>query len=607
MLDPLRGAGHAFLRSRPQVLRYTLLFRLIEAVVLTPASAVAGQFLSGQSVIDSTDLVQFALSPRGFLATFLAATLLVTYRLIEQVGVTAILLSADKSPLDASGALRLVARLGPRLLTIAATILAAVLALAAPLLIAAGILARRLLALHDINFYLAERPPEFLTAVGILSLIAVPTVAAAVWLAVRWRLIVPILLCEQGKSWKLLQSSADLIRANWIRTAILWGQTELLILVLGLCAAGIARGCSLSATLIAESTGSVGWALFAGLFFIRTLLTSFVTMPGTCVSAAVFTNLYQDLRRQKEPDWQPTFVASSTGFVSNHISHPERWLVTCLPILAMALGAVATFLGMSQLYDDHEIFVTAHRGGTEHAVENTVPAIEEAIEAGAHYAEIDVQMSRDELLIVTHDSDFSRQAGIAKKVWELTGEEIQAIALTHGTNGGPTGKAPLLDEVLEAARGRIRLNIELKYYGDHQPKLAERVVTAVRDKGMTDRVIIQSLHYAGLEEVRQIAPEIPIGYLFSVNARRPKVLQVDFLSVVSGRANGSFLRAAHRRGQQVHVWTVDKPADMERLIDLGADNLITNRPREALELIRAHAELSPPERTLRRVRTWMNE
>jgi glycerophosphoryl diester phosphodiesterase len=193
-------------------------------------------------------------------------------------------------------------------------------------------------------------------------------------------------------------------------------------------------------------------------------------------------------------------------------------------------------------------------------------------------------------------------------VWELTFDEIRNISLTRAESPEiAADHAPAFDELLESARGRIRLNVELKYYGDHQPRLAERVVAAVRARQMADQVVIQSLHYAGLEEVRRLAPEIPIGYLFSVNAREPKRLDVDFLSAQIGRVKGPFINAAHRRKQEVHVWTVDKPADMQRLLDLGVDNLITNRPKEALELVREYDSLSPPERALHRVRAWLTE
>src|SRR5262249_42485842 len=184
---------------------------------------------------------------------------------------------------------------------------------------------------------------------------------------------------------------------------------------------------------------------------------------------------------------------------------------------------------------------TAHRGSTRRSIENTLAAVEEAIAVGAQFAQIDVQISRDQVLVVTHDSDFSRQAGVASKVWELTYDEIRKIPLSRaGSPEVAADRAPTLDEVLESARGRIRLNVELKYYGDHQPRLAERVIETIRAQGMADQVIIQSLHYAGLEEVRRFAPEIPIGYLFSVNAREPKRLDVEFLSVQLARVNGPF-------------------------------------------------------------------
>ena len=177
----------------------------------------------------------------------------------------------------------------------------------------------------------------------------------------------------------------------------------------------------------------------------------------------------------------------------------------------------------------------------------------------------------------------------------------------NSSDSTPDERVPSLAEVLDLARGRIRLNIELKYYADHQPQMAQRVVDAVRARGMTEWVIVQSLRYPALQDVRRLAPEIPIGYLFSFNAREPKRLDVDFLSVHAARVNAQFVNASHRRKQQVHVWTVDKPAEMVRLIDLGVDNLITNRPREALALVSEQAERMRPQRALRRVRAWLME
>src|SRR6185503_4792207 len=176
------------------------------------------------------------------------------------------------------------------------------------------------------------------------------------------------------------------------------------------------------------------------------------------------------------------------------------------------------------------------------------------------------QLSKDDVIVVVHDSDFSRLGSVAKKVRDLRYDEIRAIPL-----GAGWGFTPTLDDLLAETKGRIKLNIELKYYGDHQPGLARKVVEAVRKQGMLDQVVIQCLEYDPLLEVRQLAPEVPIGYLLSFNARKPSRLPVNFLSVEQNRLDRRFLREAHRSGQQVYAWTVNRPEDMQRLLDLGVD------------------------------------
>jgi glycerophosphoryl diester phosphodiesterase len=109
---------------------------------------------------------------------------------------------------------------------------------------------------------------------------------------------------------------------------------------------------------------------------------------------------------------------------------------------------------------------------------------------------------------------------------------------------------------------------------------------------MTNQVVVQCVEYEPLMEIRRLAPEIPVGYLMSVNAIYPARLKVDFLSAELGRVTGAFVRAAQRRGQAVHVWTVDAPTDMARMIAVGVDALITNEPAKlcgACASIRASA------------------
>lgn len=609
MLKLQRQALALYWQSRRDIVRFSILFRLFEAFIFSPLLALAAHALSGRSVVDSTDLVNFVLSPRGFLATFTGAALLLTIRLVEQAGLSAIAMGAiGGERVTSPAALRIVSHHLLRLLSIAGWILLAGLALAALPLIVAGAFARDLLARHDINYYLAERPTEFLTAVTVIIAVAIPSAVAAVWLAVRWRLAVPVALCERAGSLEVLRSSVRFTRGNWRRLAAAWLATEFVVLFLGLVAAWLGRVCSLGAALAAGDGGSSHGSVFSGLLVLRTLLTGFVTLPGPCVAAGVFATLYRELRLAREPDWNLAFSELQADAAPSRLATAGGWLMAVLPLIMAGIALIGTVTGMGELYKDHPVAVTAHRGGTRRSIENTLGAIEEAIEVGAQFAEIDVQMSWDQVLVVTHDSDFSRQAGIPRKVWELTYDEIRSIPLSRADSPEiAAGHAPTFDELLEVARGRIRLNVELKYYGDHQPRLAERVVAVVRAMGMADEVLIQSLHYAGLEEVRRLAPEVPIGYLFSVNAREPKRLDVDFLSVQIGRVNGPFINAAHRRKQEVHAWTVDKPADMQRMLDVGVDNLITNRPQEALELVREYDNLSPPERALHRVRAWLTE
>ena len=592
--------------QRWPLLAFALGFQFFESLLFTPAMGMAGGALLGRPAVDSTALVEFFLSPRGLLVLLLAASISVTIRLVEHAGLSAIALGAlEGRRFRPLATFRWLATELPRLAVIGARVLGWAALVAVPVLIVAAWLVPPLLRQHDINYYLTSRPPEFMRVAFGLGAVAVAALGLGIWLLVRWRLVVQVCVFDRKDGGAAFREAAALSRGVWGALAGRCAAVLVLLLVLGVVAAGLEQLAVWSLLSIAGA-GRVSLLVSFGIIvLLRSAIGAVVTSAGASVDAAVFASFYR--RRRRECGGEPA-MAMLEQAITAHRATPRR---AKMGLAGVALGLViagggSVLLAVNALTHEAHTTVTAHRGDHHRAPENTVAAVRDAIAAGADFAEIDVQLSKDGVLVVTHDSDFSRLAGVAKKVWDLTLAEIQAIPL--GAKSAPEFRnevAPTFDQILAVASNRIRLNIELKYYGDHQPRLAERVVEAVRARQMTGRVIIQCLEYEPLMEVRRLAPEIPVGYLLSVNASHPERLKVDFLGAQLSRVTGPFLQAARRRGQRVHVWTVDKPVDMDRMIALGADDLITNEPAEAVQRLRAFSELGEAERTLLRIHAWL--
>jgi glycerophosphoryl diester phosphodiesterase len=593
-------------KLRWPLLAFALAFQVLENLLFTPAMGLLGGVLLGRPAVDSTALVEFFLSPRGFLVLFLGTTVSLTIRLVEHAGLSVIVLGAlEGKRFRTIAAFRWLVTELPRLAAVGARLVGWGLALATPLLTVAGVLARRLLAKHDINYYLANRPSEFVAVAVVLGVVAVATLGVGAWLFVRWRLVVQTCVFDRRDGTAAFREAALLSRGvraalagRWL--AVLGFQALLLLAAVGLE--------QLAVWLVLHAAAPKGLSLavsFGVAILLRTMIGAGLTSLGACADAAAFTTFYRSRRRAL--GGEPALTAIDAEKLAGRLAPGRAQAVAVSLVLGLlAAAGVSVALAADALRHEGPITVTAHRGDHRRAPENTAAAIREAIAAGADYAEIDVQLSKDGVLVVTHDSDFSRLAGVAKKVWDLTYAEIRSIPL--GAKAAPEFRnepAPTFDEVLATARNRIRLNIELKYYGDHQPRLAEQVVEALQARQMTNQVIIQCLEYEPLLEIRRLSPEIPVGYLMSVNATHPGRLKVDFLGAELSRVTGGFVQAAHRRGQQVHVWTVDDPADMERVIDLGVDDLITNEPEEALRRVRGYGNLNRSERLLRRMRAWL--
>jgi glycerophosphoryl diester phosphodiesterase len=247
---------------------------------------------------------------------------------------------------------------------------------------------------------------------------------------------------------------------------------------------------------------------------------------------------------------------------------------------------------------DDAVQVAAHRGASKAAPENSLSAVKEAIAQGADWVEIDVQETADGEVVVIHDSDFMKLAGVPTKIWDATMADLQAIDI--GSRFSPAfvnERVPTLASVLDACRERIHVLIELKYYG-HDQHLEEKVVRLVEERGMASQVAFMSLELDQVRKMKSLRPDWRVGLLLSVSAGRLQASGADFLAVNAAFANRRFVRSVHREGKKVYAWTVDDPATMSAMIGRGVDGIITNTPAVARKVLADRAGLSPAVRLL---------
>ncbi len=233
-----------------------------------------------------------------------------------------------------------------------------------------------------------------------------------------------------------------------------------------------------------------------------------------------------------------------------------------------------------------ETQITAHRGSSRSAPENTMAAIAAAVEEMADYVEVDVQLTKDGVIVLGHDANLKRVAGVNRSMASLTWEEIQELEVGSWFSPEFSGeRIPLLEEVLDFCKGKISLNIEIKNLGK-ESQLPERVVRLIREKDMEEQCVVTSTSLEYLERVKLLAPELRTGYILSAAYGDFYFEErADFISIRASFVNRQMVERAHAQGMAVHAWTVNSKSEMERLRLMEVDNLITDYPVLAREII----------------------
>jgi glycerophosphoryl diester phosphodiesterase len=257
-----------------------------------------------------------------------------------------------------------------------------------------------------------------------------------------------------------------------------------------------------------------------------------------------------------------------------------------------------------------KIEVHGHRGARAVMPENTLPAFEYAIGVGVDVLELDVAVTKDDVLVVSHDPELSpsRCVGPTSQptlIRDLTYAELQAWDCGAKTNPlfpkqktVPGTRVPSLDSVFALAkRGKFQFNVETKIF-PHRPsvtpepeRFAELMLAMIRKHGLERRVIVQSFDFRTLKTMRRLAPEIrlsallayaPQDFVASAHECGATIVSPQFKLVTPEK-----VKAAHDAGLQVVPWTANTPAEWEPLIAAGVDAIISDDPAALIDFLKA--------------------
>lgn len=253
-----------------------------------------------------------------------------------------------------------------------------------------------------------------------------------------------------------------------------------------------------------------------------------------------------------------------------------------------------------------DVTVTAHRGASASAPENTLAAFQAAIDAGADAIEFDVRLSADGAVVIFHDSDFRRIAGDPRAVLATPLSAMRDIDV--GSWFAPAfadQRIATLGEALAFIDLRATALVELKPDADNAGALLAATLREIDRGGYRDVAIVASLSPALVRDARDAAPGARLA-LFASAALPGAARRTDFdmLGLHHVQADAAAVADARRRGYRLQVWTVNDPARMARLMDLGVDDISTDVPDDAVRVRAERAALTDVELLLVRLHSW---
>ena len=235
--------------------------------------------------------------------------------------------------------------------------------------------------------------------------------------------------------------------------------------------------------------------------------------------------------------------------------------------------------------------IFAHRGASGYAPENTLAAFQKAVDLGADGVELDIQLTKDDQIVVIHDETIDRTSDGKGWVKDYTLEELRAFNYNRTKPEYKHADIPTMREVFELLKPTgLFINIEIKTGVVFYEKIEEKILALTKEMGMEDRVCYSSFNHYTVTRIHELKPDAEVGFLYAdgpidmpsygvkhgVNALHPALYNLQY---------DGFVKECKEKGLKLNVWTVNERPYMEMCCQYGVDAIITNYPDIAKEVV----------------------
>ena len=600
----LRGGLRLLRQGWRQMAVYCLAIWVVNVILLVPPTLWVLKKLgscNGDVIVGNYGMSQWLFTVRGVAYVLLAGSIIPFSIILFIVGLFRIAnASVDNAAKGVRESMAWVFVAAPRLLRFSLYVFGICLIFASLLAVGLGAVYLFLLSRHDINYYKTVHPPQWYWALALAGLWILMWAVTAGYFLLRSIFVLPFWLYGS-------HTIRGAFRMSWKKTH---GQLKPLASVFGLfiviwiaacivLEGGIFLGIGFALTYLVSSVNGILYLVSVHLI-TSTVLEAILNFVGLAWCVCIWVVCYRHLTDSK------VIPKSQTDLSLKQLKSFTKLLKIFRP--RMIFPIIAGLLLISFLFSVWMLrhapdksaapLIIAHRAGTMSAPENTLAALEKTIREGvSDYAEIDVQLTLDEVVVVAHDKDLMKVSNDPRVIRETNFSELSEVDIGRAFGPEFAGqRLSTLADFLRAGTGRISFVIEFKQ--SEGTDLVEKTISTVKQLEMQDAVVLMSLDLNDIRRAQQLTTAIPISYLAVTEVGDLTQLDVDFIGIRDKNITAKRIRAIQAQGIPVYAWTVDEGERILELIEMGIDGIITNDPVRAAAISKRYQTLNPAQRTL---------